>query len=119
MWVVRYSVGRCLPLSQNLVISILRAKVNPLTFTSKKKRMLLLLILISLASTHAQLLSFYKAHRDAPNQAMLLASCALSADRTTLNGMVCNADRASLVVGCLNTHSALGCDTASGHWLAV
>ena len=79
----------------------------------------LLVLLLVAALSHAKLLSFYKAHRDAPNQAMLLAACSLSADKTTLNGMVCGADRASLVVGCLNTHSALGCDVTSGHWLAV
>jgi hypothetical protein len=79
----------------------------------------LLVLLFLAALSHGKLLSSWKMPRDAPNQAMLMASCTLSADRTTLNGMVCGAQQASLVVGCLNTHNALGCDAASGHWLAV
>jgi hypothetical protein len=55
--------------------------------------------------------------RQDPTQAILFASCTLSADTTTINGVVCSSVTITQAIGCLATRQAYVCNGSV--WLPV
>jgi hypothetical protein len=80
-------------------------------------RALLLLLLVG-SALGGSLLRDWKQERDGASQAVLFATCTLSADSTSINGIVCNLSTQTMRVGCLAppANRAYGCDVGSGQW---
>jgi hypothetical protein len=55
--------------------------------------------------------------RQDPTQAILFATCTLSTDTTTINGIVCSSATITQAIGCLSTRQAYVCNGSV--WLPV
>jgi hypothetical protein len=55
--------------------------------------------------------------REDPTHAMLFASCVVSADSTTINGIVCSQATNTEAIGCMYSHTAYVCNGSI--WISV
>lgn len=59
--------------------------------------------------------------RDGASQAVLFATCTLSSDSSSINGIVCNLSTQTMRIGCLAppANRAYGCDATKGQWILM